>query len=470
MADQQTDQQPLYEARRSIFPRSVKGRFRNIKWAILAFAYGVYFLLPWMRWERAAAPDQAVLFDLVGRKFYLFGLTVYPQDIFWLAGFLMLAAYLLFFVTGIAGRVFCGYFCFQTLWTDVFVLVERLVQGERPARIRLAKQPMNGEKILKLGLTHLLWLLVAFATGLSFVLYWGNAPDLIVDYFTGKAPFAAYGTTLFLTATTYVMAGHAREQVCTYMCPYSRFQSVMFDKDTLVVSYDSKRGEGSAGRAKLGKGLKSREERQAAGVGDCIDCGYCVQVCPTGIDIRDGLQMECIGCAACIDACDSIMDRMGYPRGLVRYTTENALHHKKSRLLRPRVLIYASLLVVLVAILVTSLATRTPLILDVIRDRNTLYREVGSDTIENIYTLKIVNQSQEAREFQLDVAGADSISLDGVPEPLVVEGGDVMSLPVRTRVPRDASYGIMDIEFTLTAADDPSVTVTEDSRFLGPSP
>ena len=290
MSQTQTQQQRLYEARKSIFPRSVKGRFRNLKWSILLVAYSVYFLLPWMRWERVAGPDQAVLFDLVGRKFYLFGLTVYPQDIFWLAGFLMLAAYLLFFVTGIAGRVFCGYFCFQTLWTDVFVLVERLVQGERPARIRLSKQPMNSEKLLKLGSTHALWLLVAFATGLSFVLYWGNAPELIVDFFTGRAPFAAYATALFLTATTYVMAGLAREQVCTYMCPYSRFQSAMFDKDTLIVSYDSKRGEGRKGRAKLGKGLKLREARDAAGAGDCIDCGYCVQVCPTGIDIRNGLQ------------------------------------------------------------------------------------------------------------------------------------------------------------------------------------
>ena len=411
MSQQQTDdQQPLYEARRSIFPRSVKGRFRNIKWAILALAYGVYFLLPWMRWERTAGPDQAVLFDLAGRKFYLFGLTVYPQDIFWLAGFLMLAAYLLFFVTGIAGRVFCGYFCFQTLWTDVFVLVERLVQGERPARIRLARQPLDGEKALKLGVTHLLWLLVAFATGLSFVLYWGNAPDLILDFFTGQAPFAAYGTTLFLTATTYVMAGLAREQVCTYMCPYSRFQSAMFDKNTLIVSYDSKRGEG---RAKLGKGLKSREERQAAGVGDCIDCGYCVQVCPTGIDIRNGLQIQCISCALCIDACDKIMDSLGWERGLVAYTSEQqADGGKPARLLRPKVIGYFLVLLVIVAALVWNVSHQQLFDLSVAQERQPLHVTLSDGRIQNSYEFKMNNKTGGPLELEFGIIGLEGAELD----------------------------------------------------------
>jgi len=323
-----------YQARIAIYPRSVKGRFRTLKWGILALAYAVYFLLPWMRWHRDYGAAQAVLFDIPGRRFYLFDLIVYPQDIFWLAGFLMIAAMLLFLVTGLAGRVFCGYFCFQTLWTDVYMLFERLVQGERPARIRLSKQPWGAEKILKLGTTHALWLLTAFATGLTFTLYWADAPTLFVEFFTGEAPFPAYATTVFLTVTTYVMAGLAREQVCTYMCPYARFQSVMFDRDTLIVSYDDKRGEGSAGRAKVAAGLKSRDERQARGVGDCIDCGYCVQVCPTGIDIRNGLQYQCIHCALCVDACDTIMDKMNWPRGLIRYTSENALEGKPTRLLK----------------------------------------------------------------------------------------------------------------------------------------
>ncbi|MEJ2309206.1 MAG: cytochrome c oxidase accessory protein CcoG [Gammaproteobacteria bacterium] len=413
MSQQQTDQQPLYEARRSIFPRSVKGRFRNIKWAILLMAYGVYFLLPWVRWERAAGPDQAVLFDLVGRKFYLFGLTVYPQDIFWLAGFLMLAAYLLFFVTGIAGRVFCGYFCFQTLWTDVFVLVERIVQGERPARIRLSKQPMNREKAVKLGLTHLLWLLVAFATGLSFVFYWGNAPDLIVDFFTGQAPFAAYGTTLFLTATTYVMAGLAREQVCTYMCPYSRFQSAMFDKDTLIVSYDSKRGEGSAGRARLGKDLKTREQREAAGVGDCIDCGYCVQVCPTGIDIRNGLQIQCISCALCIDACDTIMDSLGWERGLVSYTSERQEEEgRRARLLRPKVIGYFIVLLVIIGALVWNVSHQQLFDLSVAQERQPLYVMLSDGRIQNSYEFKMNNKTGGPLELEFELVGLEDAELD----------------------------------------------------------
>ena len=408
--DHQQDQfVGLYEARKSIFPRSVKGRFRSIKWVILGLAYGVYFLLPWLRWERTAGPDQAVLFDIEGRKFYLFDLTVYPQDIFWLAGFLMLAAYLLFFVTGIAGRVFCGYFCFQTLWTDVFVLIEKWVQGERNKRIRLAKQPWDAEKISKIGLTHLLWLLVAFLTGLSFVLYWGNAPDLVLEFFQGQAPFAAYATTLFLMATTYVMAGHAREQVCTYMCPYSRFQSVMFDKDSLIVSYNQARGEGAKGRVKLEPGLKSREERAAAGVGDCIDCGYCVQVCPTGIDIRNGLQIQCISCALCIDACDTIMDSLQWPRGLVAYTSEREMQGGgRAHLLRPKVLGYFAVLLVIVSTLVWSISHQQLFDMSITQVRQPLYVTLSDGRIQNSYEIKLNNKLGEPLEV--------TFALDGFPE------------------------------------------------------
>jgi cytochrome c oxidase accessory protein FixG len=316
-------------------------------------------------------------------------------------------------VTGIAGRVFCGYFCFQTLWTDVFVLIERLVQGERPARIRLSKQPMNGEKALKLGLTHLLWLLVAFATGLSFVLYWGNAPELIVDFFTGQAPFAAYGTALFLTATTYVMAGHAREQVCTYMCPYSRFQSAMFDKDTLIVSYDSKRGEGREGRAKLGKALKTREQREAAGVGDCIDCGYCVQVCPTGIDIRNGLQIQCISCALCIDACDTIMDSLGWERGLVAYTSERESEEgRRARLLRPKVVGYFVVLLAIVAALAWNVSNQQLFDLTVAQERQPLYVRLSDGRIQNGYEFKMNNKTGGPLALDFEIAGLEGAELD----------------------------------------------------------
>ncbi|OOZ41435.1 cytochrome c oxidase accessory protein CcoG [Solemya elarraichensis gill symbiont] len=433
----------LYEARKSIFPRSVKGRFRDLKWGILAFAYGVYFLLPWLRWERDTGRDQAVLFDLVGRKFYLFDLTVYPQDIFWLAGLLMLAAYLLFFVTGIAGRVFCGYFCFQTLWTDVFVLVERLVQGERPARIRLSKQKWDAEKIFKIGTTHLLWMLVAFFTGLSFVLYWGDAPQLIGDFFTLQAPFAAYATALFLTATTYVMAGHAREQVCTYMCPYSRFQSAMFDSDSLIVSYDAKRGEGDKGRARAGRNLKTRETRTEAGVGDCIDCGYCVQVCPTGIDIRNGLQIQCISCALCIDACDTIMDSLEWPRGLVAYTSERQVSEgKRARLLRPKVLGYFAVLMVIVTALVWSVSHQQKFDMTISQVRQPLFVTLSDGRIQNSYEIKMNNKTGANLMLAFSLDGLPGAELDmGKFQAIILAPEQRLRLTARVRSHPDLLVG-----------------------------
>ena len=449
----------LYESAKKIYPREISGRFERLSRLATVVLLGLFYAVPWIPW----AERQAVLFDLPARKFYIFGLTLWPQDFPFLALLLMILAYSLFFFTAIGGRLWCGFACPQTVWTEIFIWMEQLTEGTRSQRMKLDKAPWSFNKFRRKFSKQFLWIAFSLWTGFTFVGYFQPIRELGADILALSVGGWTLFWGLFYGFATYGNAGYMREQVCKYMCPYARFQSAMFDNDTLIISYDEERGEPRGSR-------KRTEDHKEKGLGDCIDCQLCVQVCPTGIDIREGLQYECIACAACIDACDSIMDRMGYPRGLVRYTTENALNHKKSRLLRPRVLIYASLLVILVAILVTSLATRTPAILDVIRDRNTLYREVGSDTIENIYTLKIINQSPDAREFRLAVSGVDSISLDGVPEPLVVEGGDVMSLPVRTRVPRDASYGIMDIEFTLTATDDPSVTVTQDSRFLGPSP
>lgn len=406
-------QPAMYAPKPTIIPRSVKGRFRNLKWTVLVLAYSVYFLLPWLRWERESGPSQAVLFDLVGRKFYLFDLVVYPQDIFWLAGLLMIAAYLLFFVTGLAGRAFCGYFCFQTLWTDVFVRIEKLVQGERPARIRLNKQGWNGEKALKLGLTHLLWLLVAFATGITFVMYWDDAFLLIEQFFLGDAPFAAYATTFFLMATTYVMAGIAREQVCTYMCPYSRFQSVMFDRDTLIVSYDSERGEGQAGRSKLGKSLKTQEDREQAGHGDCIDCGYCVQVCPAGIDIRNGLQIQCISCALCIDACDTIMDSLGWDRGLVGYSSQRVEEGgKKARLLRPKVIGYLSILLIACGLLVWSVGNQAPFDLTIHQERQPIFVQLSDGRIQNSYEIKVNNKTGSSLPLRFELRGLPGGKLD----------------------------------------------------------
>ncbi|WP_455384757.1 cytochrome c oxidase accessory protein CcoG [Acidihalobacter prosperus] len=426
----------LYRPRTAIHPRSVAGRFRNAKYAALLLAYGVFFLLPWLRWTREVGPQQAVLFDLPARRFYIFDLVVHPQEIFWLAGLLVIAALLLFFVTGLAGRVWCGYFCFQTLWTDVYMLIERLVQGERPARIRLAKAPWSADKLLKLGGTHGLWLAVAFVTGLTFTLYWADAPVMTSRFFTGQAPFAAYATTLLLTATTYVFAGLAREQVCTYMCPYARFQSVMFDRDTLIVSYDRARGEGVEGRHKPDRELKGREARQDAGHGDCIDCGYCVQVCPTGIDIRDGLQVECIHCALCVDACDGIMDRLGWPRGLVRYTSQNALEGCRTRLLKPKTLGYGVGLLAAAALLIGSVADHPDIDVSVRQTRNPLSVTLSDGEVQNRYTVRVDNTSGRRLRLQLVVDGLPGAQIAVLPSPellLLPEARRTVYVKVRLR-------------------------------------
>jgi cytochrome c oxidase accessory protein FixG len=449
----------LYESAEKIYPREMSGRFDRLSRVATITLLGLFYVVPWLTWD----DRQAVLFDLPARKFYIFGLTLWPQDFPYLALLLMILAYSLFFFTAIGGRLWCGFACPQTVWTEIFIWMEQWTEGTRSQRMKLDKAPWSWNKFRRKFAKQFLWITFAMWTGFTFVGYFQPIRELASDI----AALDVGGWTLFWGLfygfATYGNAGYMREQVCKYMCPYARFQSAMFDKDTLIISYDEERGEPRGSR-------KRTDDPKEKGLGDCIDCQMCVQVCPTGIDIRKGLQYECIACAACIDACDSVMDRMSYPRGLIRYTTENALHHQKSRLLRPRVLVYATLLLVLVGILVTSMSMRTPVILDIIRDRNSLYRELPNDLVENIYTLKIINQSDHARQFDLGVSGIEGIILDGVPDPFEVAGGEVESLPVRVRVRRDNAYGIHDIEFTITAADDPSVTLAEDSRFLGPSP
>ncbi len=430
------DSTPLYQKRIQIYPRSVKGRFRNFKTGILLLAYATYFLLPWLRWERPNAPNQAVLYDLPGRHFYIFNLTIQVQDLFWLAGLLMIAAILLFFVTGLAGRVWCGYFCFQTLWTDLFIMIEHWVQGERPARMRLDKAPWTREKLIKKGGTYGLWLLAALWTGLSFTLYWADAPTLVVDMLLGRAPYAAYFTTLFLTATTFVMAGLAREQVCTYMCPYARFQSAMFDHDTLIISYDRQRGEGTQGRTKLGKGLKTRDERQTQGVGDCIDCGYCVQVCPVGIDIRNGLQYQCISCALCIDACDTIMDNLKWPRGLIRYTSEKVLNGEKTQWVKPKTVGYGVILIAATAVLTWSVVTRAPYNATVEQIRQPLYTLLSDGSIRNSYEIKLNNKLTAPMTIGIRIEhlpGA-TLDMDGM-ERIALEPQERIKLLARVQIP-----------------------------------
>ena len=449
----------MYESATKIYPREIGGRFDNLSKLATIILLGLFYAVPWMNWDER----QAVLFDLPARKFYLIGLTLWPQDFPYLAMLLIILALSLFFFTALAGRLWCGFACPQTVWTEIFIWMEQWAEGTRSQRMKLDKAPWSWNKLRRKGSKQLLWITFSMWTGFTFVGYFTPIRELGAEIVALNVGGWTLFWGLFYGFATYGNAGYMREQVCKYMCPYARFQSAMFDKDTLIISYDEERGEPRGGR-------KRSVDHKEAGLGDCIDCQLCVQVCPTGIDIREGLQYECIACAACIDACDSIMDKMNYPRGLVRYTTENALHDKGTHVLRPRMIVYGVILLALIAGLTTSMVTRTPIILDIIRDRNALYRELPGDMIENTYTLKLINQNEQEQAFVLDVTGVDGITLDGVGETITVEGGGVLSLPVRARAPREDSYGIMKIQFIVTAVDDEGVTVTEDSRFLGPTP
>ena len=448
----------MYESAKKIYPREIGGRFDRLSKLATVSLLGLFYLLPWVNWDER----QAVLFDLPARKFYILGLTLWPQDFPFLALLLIIAALSLFFFTALAGRLFCGFACPQTVWTEAFIWMEQLTEGTRSQRMKLDKAPWSLTKFRKKASKQFLWITFSMWTGFTFVGYFTPIRELGLDILTLTVGGWTLFWGLFYGFATYGNAGYMREQVCKYMCPYARFQSAMFDKDTLIISYDEERGEPRGGR-------KRSIDPKKAGLGDCIDCQLCVQVCPTGIDIRDGLQYECIACAACIDACDSIMDKMNYPRGLVRYTTEHAMHNEGTRVLRPRVFVYATLLVILIAGLVTAMASRTPVILDVIRDRNSLYRELPDNYVENIYTLKIINQSNDARDFSLSVGGLDGIVLDGVEDSVRVEGGGVLSLPVRVRARRDDVQGVNTIVFDVEALDDASVAIEEDSRFIGPT-
>ena len=449
----------MYESAKKIYPREIGGRFDKLSKLATIVLLGLFYAVPWLQWD----DRQAFLFDLPARKFYLLGLTLWPQDFPYLALLLIIAALSLFFFTALAGRLWCGFACPQTVWTEAFIWMEQFTEGTRSQRMKLDKAPWSFTKFHKKFSKQFLWITFSMWTGFTFVGYFTPIRALGADILALSVGGWTLFWGLFYGFATYGNAGYMREQVCKYMCPYARFQSAMFDKDTLIISYDEKRGEPRGGR-------KRSVDPREAGLGDCIDCTLCVQVCPTGIDIREGLQYECIACAACIDACDSIMDKMNYPRGLVRYTTEHSLHNESTQVLRPRMFVYAALLMILIGGLVVSMASRTPVILDVIRDRNTLYRELPNDVVENIYTIKILNQSNDARQFRLSVSGIDGISLDGVGDAVRVDGGGVLSLPLRVRAHRDDAYGINEIDFRIEAVDDASVTISEDSRFLGPTP
>lgn len=456
--DLDTRIESLYEARVKIHAREVEGLFNDLRKIATISLLGLYYVLPWMRWNGR----QAVLFDLPVRRFYIFGLTMWPQDFIYLSWLLVMAALLLFFATTLAGRVWCGYACPQTVWTEVFVWMERLTEGRFHQRIKLDRAPWTAEKLLRKSATQVLWVTFAAWTGFTFVGYFTPILELSARLVTASlGPWETFWIA-FYSFATWGNAGMLREQVCKYMCPYARFQSVMFDRDTLIVSYDARRGEPRGGRK---RGIAPA----SIGLGDCVDCNMCVQACPTGIDIRNGLQYECITCAACIDACNAVMDTMRYPRGLIRYTTQNALDGKPVRILRPRVIVYGTLLLTLFALFVVTLANRAPVHLDVLRDRNALYRETGDGRIENVYTLKIINKSEQPQALRVEVSGLSGLQVTTAPQVLWLPGGGVASVVARVSADGKAvPGGGHDIVFHLVHSDGGAVQARRKSRFMLP--
>jgi len=449
----------FYAAAEKIYPREISGRFTRLRQVAVVALLGVFYGVAWLDWSG----HQAVLFDLPARKFHLFGLTLWPQDFLYLALLLIIAALSLFFFTALAGRLWCGYACPQTVWTELFVWIEQWTEGTRSRRMKLDRGPWTAEKLLRKTLKQTLWVALALWTGFTFVGYFIPIRALGAGIASlSLGPWSTFWIALYGLAT-YGNAGFLREQVCKYMCPYARFQSAMFDKDTLIISYDEARGEPRGPRR---RGTAAR----ALGLGDCIDCTLCVQVCPTGIDIRKGLQYECIACGACIDACDGVMDKMGDPHGLIRYTTEHALHGRASHVVRPRMVVYAALLLLAGGTLSYSLVTRTPLILDVIRDRNALYREVSGDQIENAYALKVINLDDRPHTYRLVVSGMQGLELTAPSEPITVPPGSVSNIPARLDAPASRAGGVHRIALTLAAVDAPGISVHENTRFIGPSP
>jgi cytochrome c oxidase accessory protein FixG len=453
----------LYEKTRKIYPRDVRGTFARLRILVVLATQLFYLGMPWVTWNGR----QALLFDLVDRKFYIFGLTIWPQDFVYLSALLMCCAFGLFLWTTIAGRLWCGYACPQTVYTQVMLWIERLVEGDHNKRMKLDRQQMNTRKLVTKVVKHTIMIVFSLWTGFTLVGYYTPIRDLVA-----AAPTFDYGPwetfwIFFYSGFTYLFAAHMREQVCKYMCPYARFQSVMFDRDTLIISYDEARGEPRGARK---KGVDPRE----VGKGDCINCGICVAVCPVGIDIRNGLQYECIGCAACVDACDEVMDKMAYPRGLVSYTTENVQEGKFSRaqiphrILRPRVVMYSLVLLVVLTTAAISFSMRLPFKVDIIRDRASLVRETDDGKLENSYSIRIMNVTDKPQHFKLAVEGLPEMTLQTDQKTIEVNPGDNKLIGVRVQTdPEYATKGSHEIHFTLTQVEDPSLNTREKSSFIG---
>ncbi len=469
----------LYKKRVKVYPKAVRGSFRRMKWIILVLTLTIYYVTPWLRWDRGPyAPNQAVLVDLAGRRFFFGPIEIWPQEFYYVAGLLIMAGIGLFLVTSAFGRAWCGYTCPQTVWTDLFMLVERWIEGDRNARMRFDKQPWTAGKIARRTSLHAVWLLIALVTGGAWVFYFADAPTLFRQLITGKAPLVAYGTIALLTGTTYWLAGWMREQVCTYMCPWPRIQTAMMDEDSFTVTYKGWRGEkrGSVKAAELDPEI-----------GDCVDCMACVNVCPTGIDIRNGPQLECITCALCIDACNDVMDKLERPRDLIGYTTlkRDAAEARGEKLkpiwhtlLRPRILVYFAVWAAIGVLMLVVLAGRERTDMLVSQDRNPLYVQLSDGEIRNGYTIKVINKEQRPRDFTVSMTGLAGARLSdplagGEPEPtltMTVPADAVATAHVQVRAPAASLGGKEHHSFTFVArAVDGEDTASKDARFSGPA-
>ena len=452
----------LYASHQKIYPRSVSGLFSNWRWGMVWLTQLIFYGLPWLEWGQR----QAVLFDLGARRFYIFGLVLYPQDFIYLTGLMVISALSLFLFTAVAGRLWCGYACPQTVYTEIFLWIEKLVEGDRTARMRRDNLSWSLDKTTRKGLKHLIWIAVALWTGFTFVGYFSPIRQFAGEFLQmNLGPWETFWT-FFYGFATYGNAGFMREQVCKHMCPYARFQSAMFDKDTLIVTYDGQRGEP--------RGARSRKaDPQTLNLGACVDCNLCVHVCPTGIDIRKGLQYECIGCGACVDACDTVMDRMGYARGLVKYSTDNAMKQGWSQaqtlrhVLRPRVLVYGTILGSIVLAMLISLTLRTPFKVDVVRDRGVMARIVASGNIENVYRLQVMNATEAAQRYKITVSGLPGLAVSSE-DTVLVESTQARWVAVRVQLPPQGSTpGSHTIHFEIESLNVPG-HVTEKSVFLVP--